>query len=359
MIAPGSVAITGIGSVSCFGPLEGLIGARQCPPRPLDWQDHATAFAVAPFRPAAVVPGLKTRRLDRLSAWSLVAAALALRDAQIDLDQQDRSRCAVVLGSGFGCIETTEAFFRTVAEWGYGKADPILFPDSLDNSPASHVAKHFALTGPNIALSCRGVSGEAALIEAASLLRAGEADLAIVMAGDTLTRPLYQWMEAAGLLSPRPGGFTPGEGLAALVMEPAGPPDGRGATVYATFERGAMGSDPTATGSSWPRDGRAVARVIRRALAGAHPSSIRWIVSCTNGSAALASVEAAAVREVFGSSRGAPVLAPKSILGEFDGSGVLRLVAALSGLPSGIRGLGMMLGASAGGGCAALLLNVP
>lgn len=358
MTAPG-IAITGIGSVSCFGPLEGLIGARECQPRPLDWQDHGVAFSVAPFRPAAVVPGLKTRRLDRLSAWSLVAAALALRDAKIDLDQENRSRCAVVLGSGFGCIETTEAFFRTVAEWGYGKADPILFPDSLDNSPASHVAKHFALTGPNIALSCRGVSGEAALIEAASLLRAGEADLAIVMAGDTLTRPLYEWMRAAGLLCPRRGGFVPGEGLAALVLEPAGRLNSRAATVYATFERGAMSSDPRATGSSWPRKGRAVARAIRGALGEAAPSCIRWIVSCANGSAALARVEAAAVREVFGSPCPAPVLAPKAIIGEFDGSGVLRLVAALSGIPSGIRGLGMMLGASTGGGCAALLLNVP
>ncbi len=43
------------------------------------------AFLVKPFRPASVVPGLKTRRLDRLPAWALVASALAIKDAGIDL----------------------------------------------------------------------------------------------------------------------------------------------------------------------------------------------------------------------------------------------------------------------------------
>ena len=50
------------------------------------------AFLVDPFRPANVVPGLKTRRLDRLSAWALVASSLAIQDAGIDLSQVDRSQ---------------------------------------------------------------------------------------------------------------------------------------------------------------------------------------------------------------------------------------------------------------------------
>ena len=53
-----------------------------------------------PFRPASVVPGLKTRRLDRLSAWAMVASSLAIQDAGIDLSQVDRSRVAVVFGTG-------------------------------------------------------------------------------------------------------------------------------------------------------------------------------------------------------------------------------------------------------------------
>src|ERR1700691_4078741 len=91
------VTITGIGSVSPYGPLAGLI--PQCPLEPsaiTDWTSAGLrrAFLVPPFRPASVVPGLKTRRLDRLSAWALVASSLALKDAGIDLRQVERSRGA-------------------------------------------------------------------------------------------------------------------------------------------------------------------------------------------------------------------------------------------------------------------------
>jgi 3-oxoacyl-[acyl-carrier-protein] synthase II len=331
---PGFV-ISGMGSVSRFGPQQG----------PIHQREPQGDFVVVPFRPASVVPGLKTRRLDRLSVWSLVAASLALRDAGIETERLDHSRCAVVLGSGLGCIETTEAFFRTVAASGYAMADPILFPDSLDNAPASHVARHFGFTGPNLAMSCRGVSGEAALIEAASLLRTGAADLVVVLAGDTLTLPLREWLDAAGAR------FQSGEGLAALVMQPA-----RDAKVsYATFQRGALGGDPGATGSSWARDSRALARAMRTALGENDPSSIQWIVSCANGSHAPDRMEAEAIRDVFEDRPPARVVTPKSILGEFDGSAALRLAVAL---PE-VSGLGIILGASAGGGCAAVLMSAP
>jgi 3-oxoacyl-[acyl-carrier-protein] synthase II len=329
VLLPEGVAITGIGSVSPFGPLEGPIPRHERPP----------VFTVPGFRPAAVVPGLKTRRLDRLSAWSLVAASLALRNAGIDPAGLDGARSAVVFGSGLGCIETTESFYRTVAASGYGMADPILFPDSLDNAPASHVARHFGITGPNIAVSCRGVSGEAALLEAASLLKAGAADLVLVMAGDTLTPPLQEWLRAAR------AGFEPGEGLAALVVERQG-------KALATLHRGSLMGDPTATSASWPRDHRILAHAIRAALADTDPASVEWILACANGSRALDHMEAEAIRETLPRAR---VLAPKSLLGEFDGIAALRLAVALPAL----SGRGVMLGASAGGGCAALLMSVP
>lgn len=280
--------ITGIGSVSAYGPVGGLIAARDIEPQVRAEWDGARAFFVEPFRPAAVVPGLKTRKLDRLSVWALVASALAIRDAGFEPAGADRSRVAVVLGTGFGCVETTEAYFRTVASSGYGNADPILFPDSLDNSPAGHVARHFGFTGPNITLSCRGVSGEAALIQAASLVRSGEADVVVALAGDTLTRTLCDWYRAARVRS------VAGEGLAAVVMEAGGK---RG---YCRYVSGSMAGDPKA-----------------------------------------------------------PRTAPRTHIGEFDGNGVLALVAALSGIGAErLQGGSLVLSrVSAGGGCATVVFE--
>jgi len=362
-MSPHQPSITGIGTVSPFGPLRGLIGRRKTEPRTVTaWPTDGVcrAFLVDPFRPADVVPGLKTRRLDRLSVWCLVATALAVDDARLDLNGENRSRIAVVLGTGFGCIELTEAFLQSAGANGYAQADPIVFPETLTNAPAAHVARIFGIRGPNITLSHKGLSGEGALMQAASLLRSGQADLAIVLAGDTLTRTMYEWFEAAAVLSsaasasgsapapfsPQRDGFVPGESATAVVMESADRARSRGASVYATFRAGFMASDPKAGVS-----------VTRRALAGSSPADVRMVVASTNGSVAVDDLEGGTIREVFGGE--APVIAPKTFVGESDSCGILRLIVALSWADKNARPLAMLLGTSLAGGCAALSFELP
>src|SRR5437763_3721097 len=224
------VAITGIGSVSPYGPLAGLIQLDPLQSTALTWKGERQGFLVPPFRPATVVPGLKTRRLDRLSVWTLVASSLALKDAGIDLNHVDRSRVAVVFATAFGCVELTEAFYLSAAANGWNGTDPITFPETLASAPASHVSMFHGVRGPNITVSNKYFGGESAILQATCLLRQGQADLAIVLAGDALSRSLYSWYEEAGLLSPacynphpvsESGGFIPGEGVAAVVLEPS------------------------------------------------------------------------------------------------------------------------------------------
>jgi 3-oxoacyl-(acyl-carrier-protein) synthase len=137
-------AITGIGSVSPYDPVAGLIPRRTLEPSPITgWPTPGMrrAFVVGPFRPASVVPGLKTRRLDRLSTWALVASALAARDAGLDLRQVDRSRVAVVFATGLGCVELTEAFYRSAAEHGWSGTDPSTFPETLASQSREFVSR--------------------------------------------------------------------------------------------------------------------------------------------------------------------------------------------------------------------------
>jgi Beta-ketoacyl synthase, N-terminal domain len=358
-------AITGIGSVSPYGPLTGLIPQSPAPvPESITaWPTAGLrrAFLVKPFRPASVVPGLKTRRLDRLSAWALVASSLALQDAGIDLrevgqNEVDRSRVAVVFATGFGCAELTEAFYQSAAANGWSGTDPSPFPEGLANSPASHVALLHGLRGPNITVGSKGVAGESALIQAASLLRHGQADLAIVLAGDTLTRAVYAWYESAGLLSaacynaePVPGslpeaggfvpsGFIPSEGVVALVLEPAGRREVR---AYAHFNSG-----------RWAAGGQPV-ETIRQMLDGVIPSLIICAGSgspCANGSTT------AWGRDISGPD--AVIVPPNTAAaGLPDTSAFLHLILALSTRPCG--GPALLLGSSGERGFAALLLELP
>jgi 3-oxoacyl-[acyl-carrier-protein] synthase II len=171
---------------------------------------------------ADVLPKVITRRLDRLSVWSLAAAALALRDAGLDPFASGGPRTAVVAATGFGCLDHTAAYLGSAHEYGWQQTDPIYFPETLGNVPAAHVARVFGCLGPNVTVGSRGPAAETALLVAISLLRTGQADRALVLAGDTLTRALFDWYEVAGRLSALPAGFVPSEGVAAVVLEAPG-----------------------------------------------------------------------------------------------------------------------------------------
>jgi hypothetical protein len=356
------VTITGIGSVSPHGPLAGLI-----PPNPLEptaisaWTTagHRRAFLVPPFRPATVVPGLKTRRLDRLSVWALVASSLAIKDAGIDLSQVDRSRVAVVFATAFGCVELTEAFYLSAAANGWNGTDPITFPETLASAPATHVSMLHKLRGPNITVSNKYFAGESAMIQATCLLRQGQADIAIVLAGDALARSLYSWYEEAGLLSPAcynldPGpefdGFIPSEGVAALVMESSACGD-----VHSEVRPGTR-SYPRVSLGRWAAGGQPAAMIAH--MLGASAPSL--IICSGNGAPCATSPTVALAREIVGD--GAIVTRQQSFAQGLAGTGALfHLILGLSSRPSSRSASGqvLLLGTARDNGFAALLLEMP
>ena len=358
-----TITITGIGSVSPYGLLEGLI-----PQRPLEastitaWTTAGLrrAFLVQPFRAASVVPGLKTRRLDRLSAWALVASSLALKDAGIDLNQVDRSRVAVVFATAFGCVELTEAFYLSAAANGWNGTDPSTFPETLPSAPASHVSLFHGLRGPNVTLSNKYFAGESALIQAASLLRHGQADLAIVLAGDALAQTLYSWYEVAGLLSPacynseslsEAGGFIPSEGIAAFVME--------------SSDRGDLQSNARSGSRPYARVGSGrwaaaaqPAEIIRQMLDASVPS---LIICSGNGAPCATSPTPALARAISGD--GAGIIFPQAFALGLAGTGTLfHLIFALKSDALGSQPnnrQALLLATAHDAGFAALLLELP
>jgi 3-oxoacyl-[acyl-carrier-protein] synthase II len=341
--------LTGIGSVTPFGPLAGLIAADSPPPRAItSWTTPGLrrAFLVEPFRAAEIVPGVKTRRLDRLSVWALVAASLALRDAGIDLNHVDRSRTAVLFATGFGCVELTESFFQSAACNGWAGTDPITFPETLGNAPAAHVALFHQLRGPNLTIGSKSFAAECALLQAASLLRNGQADMAIVLAGDTLTQAVYEWYEAAHLLSPAcfsdepvsaANGFVPGEGVVAMVLEKAGRDSSR---PYA-----ALGAGRWAAGGD-------VQAGVSELLDGVRPD---FTFCAGNGAPCAASPLTCSARAIVGEDT-AIFPAQPIAAGMGEAGALLHLLLALSKRPG--PGQALLLGTSAHGGYAALRLEI-
>ena len=350
-----SVTITGIGSVSPYGPLAGLIPKAPLEPATISaWTTAGPrrAFLVPPFRPAAVVPGVKTRRLDRLSAWALVASSLAIKDAGIDLTRLDQSRVAVVFATAFGCIELTEAFYLSAAANGWNGTDPITFPETLASAPASHVSMFHALRGPNVTVSNKYFAGESAIMQAACIVRQGQADVAIVLAGDALARTLYEWYEQAHLLSPacydsnstEADGFIPSEGVAALVMESSARVQRPEVRNYARIISGRSAAGGHGT------------EIIRKMLPGSAP---RLAICSGNGEPCAVSSTPTLVREIAGDD--CVITAPQAFARGLAGNGALfHLILALNLEGSPRRNeQALMLGTARDNGFAAILLELP
>jgi hypothetical protein len=257
----------------------------------------------------------------------------------------DRSRIAVFFATGFGCIELTEAFYQSAATNGWAGTDPITFPETLSNAPASHVALFHDLRGPNVTVSSKSFAAESALLQAASLLRHGQADMAIVLAGDTLTQAVYEWYEAAHRLSPAcfcnepmsaAGGFIPGEGVVAMVLEPAGRP---AASHYAVLSAG-----------RWATGGDAQAS-IRELLGDAH---LDFTICSGNGAPCATTSLTGSGHNLVGETAIIPALPVAAGMGE--AGGLLHLLLALSKRPG--HGEALLLGTSAHGGYAALRLEL-
>jgi hypothetical protein len=347
------VLVTGFASVTAAGPTRGLPAlAGPAEPRVIDrWPTAGPrrAHLVPVFRPVDVVPGLRTRRMDRLSAWALVGSSLAFQDAGIDAEALAGDRTAVVSGTAFGCLDLT-AEFQGAISVNASQAPPILFPETLSNLPASHVARHFGLRGPNMTLSAGHVSGEAAFLQAVTLLQSGEADRALVLAGDTLNRALFEWYEAASLLASNGSGertpaartgrrrIVPGEGLAACLLETREATVARGGRAHGRYRAGWLG--PLHESAEGARRVE-VGGLLRRMLGESSRERIALVTAADRGSWMTCLVRAndesrrqdgADVRPLAGAE-----------FGEFGGTGLLQLGVALAHLPE-VEGLVMVAG---------------
>src|SRR6185436_1323495 len=65
-----------------------------------------------------LLPGIDLKGADRTTLLALLASKLAIEQAQIKLDDLDRSRIAVVLGTAQACFGPTARFYEELTEFG-------------------------------------------------------------------------------------------------------------------------------------------------------------------------------------------------------------------------------------------------
>ena len=183
-----SLAIVGMGWVTPLGSdldlvWERLLQGGQASATTVSEEFSNCVYNV--FRvPESALKSVSHPRLRRASAISRFAAAAglhALESAGLKLDSRNAERVALIFAISNGGVVYTKRFYRDVVKTGAQAASPLLFPETVFNAPASHVAAILGVTGASYTLVGDGAVGLAAIKMAADLMDNEALDYCLVV----------------------------------------------------------------------------------------------------------------------------------------------------------------------------------
>ncbi|MCU1498924.1 MAG: 3-oxoacyl-ACP synthase [Acidimicrobiales bacterium] len=358
------VVVTGVGAVTPAGStvpatLDAVRAARPAavPITTWDTDGHPVRFAaqITDFDPSAMIPPRDARRIDRVSLLGLVAAEEALTHAGLAGEGADRAidrtRVAVVIGSGVGGILSLEDQIEVRLTKGVHRVGPMLIPMMMANATAGLVALRHGFCGSALSVATACASAADSIGQGADLIRSGRAD--VVVAGGTeaaITPTAMAAFSRMGALSGRNDdpaaasrpfdkdrdGFVMGEGAGVVVLESAAHAARRGAAVLG--ELAGYGSTCDAHHITAPDpDGAGAIACMRAALAdaGLSPADVGHVNAHGTSTPLNDAAESSAMVEVFGTA-GPPVTSTKGVTGHLVGA--TGAVEAIIGLLSARAG---------------------
>lgn len=153
----------------------------------------------------------RLRRASPITYFMIEAASQAISSVPgIDL-----SRTGVIASFFLGCLVYSVRFYRGMNTEGRRFASPILFPETVFNSPLSHVVSTLGIGGPVHSQIGDKSCWVTALRTAECWLRLGEADHVIVLGAEEFDPLSCHAFHASGLMR---HGLLPGEGAGALLI---------------------------------------------------------------------------------------------------------------------------------------------
>jgi len=160
--------------------------------------DHATAETISDsvsnkaysgFRvPSETLKDLPPHpRLRRASAISRFAAAAgldALTQARSTIGEIDMERMALIFAVSNGGVIYTKRFYHDVVESGAQAASPLLFPETVFNAPASHLAAILGIAGASYTIVGDGAVGVLAAKMAADVIENERLDGCLIVGAE-------------------------------------------------------------------------------------------------------------------------------------------------------------------------------
>jgi 3-oxoacyl-[acyl-carrier-protein] synthase II len=349
------IVVTGLGAVSPLGCGVELVWSRllsaqsglRALPATISADLAARIAGIVPdktddadggFDPDAVVPRKDQRKMDRFILFAMLAAAEAIAQAGwAPTDAQALERTATFIASGIGGFPAIAEAVRTTDQRGIRRLSPFTVPSFLVNLAAGHISIRHGYKGPIGAPVTACAASVQAIGDAARVIRAGEADIAICggaeacidlvsLGGFAAARALATGFNDTPTRASRPfdrdrAGFVMGEGAGILVIEELQHALNRGARPIAEL----IGYGTTADAyhmTSGPEDGEGAARAMQLALrqAGLTPGDVQHLNAHSTSTPVGDRGEIEAIKTVFGTNRQIAVSATKSATGHLLGA---------------------------------------
>jgi 3-oxoacyl-[acyl-carrier-protein] synthase II len=273
--------------------------------------------AVRDFNADDYLPPKEQKKMDLFQHYGIGAASQAIRDAGIEVTEQNAERIGVAIGSGIGGLPVIEKTCEVFASGGSRRVSPFYIPAAIINMVSGNVSILFGLKGPNFSIVSACATGAHNIGDSARLIAYGDADVMIAGGAEMSTTPTgVSGFAAARALSAshnddparasRPwdknrDGFVIGDGAGVLVLEEFEHARSRDARIYCELVGYGMSGDAHHMTLPGP-GGEGAARCMRNALrdAGLNPDDIDFINAHGTSTPAGDKAESDAAKAAFG-----------------------------------------------------------
>ena len=288
------------------------------------------------------------RKMDRFAQFAVAASIMAVKDADLDINEENSERIGVWIGSGIGGMETFETQHNNFLQKGYRRVSPFFVPMLIPDMAAGQVSITLGARGVNSCTVTACATGTNSIGDAFKVIQRGDA-IAMITGG--AEAPITN-MSVAGFcantaLSTNPDpktacrpfdadrdGFILGEGAGIIVLEELEHALARGAHIYAEIV--GYGSTGDAYHITAPAPGgEGGARAMKMAIndGGLKPEEIDYINAHGTSTGYNDKFETAAIKEVFEDhATKLAISSTKSMTGHLLGAagGVEAIISVLS-----------------------------
>ncbi|WP_069839016.1 beta-ketoacyl-ACP synthase II [Bacillus sp. F56] len=356
------VVVTGLGALSPLGndvdtswnnAINGVSGIG--PITRVDAEEYPAKVAaeLKDFNVEDYMDKKEARKMDRFTQYAVVAAKMAVEDADLNITDEIAPRVGVWVGSGIGGLETLESQFEIFLTKGPRRVSPFFVPMMIPDMATGQISIALGAKGVNSCTVTACATGTNSIGDAFKVIQRGDAD--VMVTGGTeapLTRMSFAGFSANKALSTNPDpktasrpfdknrdGFVMGEGAGIIVLEELEYALARGAKIYGEIV--GYGSTGDAYHITAPaQDGEGGARAMQEAIkdAGIAPQEIDYINAHGTSTYYNDKYETMAIKTVFGEhAHKLAVSSTKSMTGHLLGAaGGIEAIFSILAIKEGV-----------------------